>query len=420
MISRFFCNPSSIVINKKVVILLLAGIMLSNKVIANESYDKVPITPQTWEEVDLTYTNTISSKDYIEQANLLRPINWIKQHHLDRVGATVHLTAGEIDRNIDVKVIAIKPTNLNYANNKFDGNKPVISTFIKHSNDVWEYTFKDKKNGGTEKIEATSNHPFYSIDRHDYIPIGQVKKGEHLKSNNDKEIVLTSKVKHNNGIETVYNFEVYQTHNYAVGNFALTVHNRCDAVEWVKSNITVKGINNSPVSSDLFKKKFAGRIEGWRRYTAQSENNSIGAFMNIRGLYTYRDMVEQSIIGASGDIRGVSSSAHLIGNYGMGTSASARLINFNVSAINFSPTMLSASTRGINISFSLIDISPTAFSFSANGININFSLVKIAPVIYSASATGININTSVVTWAPSIFPSNSHTDDDLVDETLIN
>jgi hypothetical protein len=204
-------------------------------------YDNVPITPQTWQEVDLTYDNYIDGKQYTEQVKLLRPISWLKKRNLDtrHLNKSVHLTKDDIGADINVKIAAIKPARIYFDNESVAKNlkRPVIGVFIRYANNVTDYTFKDKS-GKFETIQATPEHPFYSINRHDYIPIGQIwqeslknKKKEPIQTEIGKYVILINAKSHNRQVEAVYNFEVYQKHSYTVGKFAILVHNVCGYTE---------------------------------------------------------------------------------------------------------------------------------------------------------------------------------------------
>lgn len=211
----------------------IISFMLLKSVIAIETYDNIPITPDTWQEADLTYITYVSGESCINTANILRPKTWLNERDLIQrnVGKLVHLTQDDIGVDANVKLVAIKPVIVSF--NETDAAKtnyrPTIGVFRRCSADVTDYTFQGKS--GTETLQATPEHPFYSVTRHDYVPIGQIdlarkngKVDELLKYDNSNVKLINSK-KHSNKIEYVYNFEVYKAHNYLIGNEQILVHN---------------------------------------------------------------------------------------------------------------------------------------------------------------------------------------------------
>jgi len=115
-------------------ILTLTALLFSITTLAqasdkNPSYDNIPITPKTWQEVDLSYHDIINEKSYPASIQLLRPIAWLKSHGMYKVGNNVTLSIPEFGINaIHAHVTAIKPTTLNTANVNWSkrDTRPVI------------------------------------------------------------------------------------------------------------------------------------------------------------------------------------------------------------------------------------------------------------------------------------------------------
>lgn len=72
---------------------------------------------------------------------------------------------------------------------------------------------------------ATPEHPYFSEDRQLYIPIGEVKIGERLKTHNGQIVTLVAKQKRSKGVEKVYNLAIYRTHTFYAGKDGFLVHN---------------------------------------------------------------------------------------------------------------------------------------------------------------------------------------------------
>ncbi|MDO4551015.1 MAG: polymorphic toxin-type HINT domain-containing protein [Planctomycetia bacterium] len=75
-------------------------------------------------------------------------------------------------------------------------------------------------------IGCTANHPFWSVDRQEFVEAGQLREGERLLLFNGE----TKRVIQNlprPGPETVYNLEVFGEHVYLVTADGVLVHNYC-------------------------------------------------------------------------------------------------------------------------------------------------------------------------------------------------
>ena len=213
----------------------------------NPSYDNIPITPKTWEEVDLIYYSTISGHRYTNSIQLLRPIVWLHKRHMDTIGSKVTLSMPEFGIvNVMTTVKAIKPTQIDTRGVDWSKQKnaPVIGKFMRYVTDVRTYTFKDSL-GHISHINATPNHPFYVKNKHGFVAIGNVSDDDTLvgaiglggKQVDGAVHLVCAKGKHrhcgvgygNDGeAVAVYNFEVYRRHVYRVGVGKVLVHNGCE------------------------------------------------------------------------------------------------------------------------------------------------------------------------------------------------
>ena len=75
-------------------------------------------------------------------------------------------------------------------------------------------------------IGCTSNHPFWSHDRQNFVPAGELKVGEQL-STADGSLTTVTQISPRSGTERVYNLEVDGEHVYYVSADGVLVHNRC-------------------------------------------------------------------------------------------------------------------------------------------------------------------------------------------------
>jgi hypothetical protein len=91
--------------------------------------------------------------------------------------------------------------------------RAIIGKFKRYGAEVWDYTFSNS----TLPIGSTPNHPFYSLDRSAYVPIGDMRLGERLQTYDGSPCSLVSKSKRPTG-DFVYNLEIEGEHNYWVGS----------------------------------------------------------------------------------------------------------------------------------------------------------------------------------------------------------
>ena len=78
-------------------------------------------------------------------------------------------------------------------------------------------------NGTVEVVEGTPIHPIWSIDRNDWVALGDLEEGEHLHSLDGLATVVAISVLQM--AVTVYNVEVHSEHVYEVCTFGVLAHN---------------------------------------------------------------------------------------------------------------------------------------------------------------------------------------------------
>ena len=76
--------------------------------------------------------------------------------------------------------------------------------------------------GEPTPIRVTERHPFWSVDRRDWVAAGDLRNGERLQAAGGTAVVLGFEFA---GCEPVYNIEVDADHCYRVGQLGLLVHN---------------------------------------------------------------------------------------------------------------------------------------------------------------------------------------------------
>jgi hypothetical protein len=78
----------------------------------------------------------------------------------------------------------------------------------------------------TEPIGTTSNHPFWSVDRQEFVQAGSLEIGERLQTLSGDVKVVQQKLPRR-GPLPVFNLEVHNEHVYFVGEDGVLVHNNC-------------------------------------------------------------------------------------------------------------------------------------------------------------------------------------------------
>ena len=146
---------------------------------------------------------------------LLRPTSWIRQNGA-LPGAVIQLEIPEMHVAGDAEVLSIAecpPIRRGLGS-------VVTGTFQHVSNEVISVFVE----GEAEPIGATSQHPFWSRDRNAFVPAGESRIGEELKTALGTSTRVTS-IEIRAGPETVYGLEVAGEHVYQIADAGLLVHN---------------------------------------------------------------------------------------------------------------------------------------------------------------------------------------------------
>lgn len=100
----------------------------------------------------------------------------------------------------------------------------VTATFRHSSGDVIDLKVAGANDLDTETIGSTTNHPFWSFDRQEYIQAGALEIGERVQTYLGETKRVVSKLPRP-GPVPVHNLEVHGEHVYYVGESGLLVHN---------------------------------------------------------------------------------------------------------------------------------------------------------------------------------------------------
>jgi hypothetical protein len=177
--------------------------------------DATDITMPLWRRLDLKMPKPDGS---VSELSVLRPLWWIQETSA-KTGGTIDLGMQEIGISGEATVVQIGPCEADSRDNE-KGSQVVTGTIKHHNAEVWDLVF----NNDTKKpLGVTANHPIYSADRDDWVPAGELRLNEKVRTI-DGTATLTSKSKRP-GRETVYNLEVHRSHAYHVSQFGILAHN---------------------------------------------------------------------------------------------------------------------------------------------------------------------------------------------------
>ena len=183
--------------------------------------DYEEITPSTWKWVKLELEKADGT---LSKISVRRPNWWIVESNANKVGNRVFLSMPEMGIEGEAVVTEITPNQLDTRlwNENRQGdyvNRPITGKFEHISSDVSNYYFEELE----QPIGATSSHPFWSVDRQDWIAVGDLEIGERVKTKVGTSVLL-SKDKLE-GEHKVFNLEVYREHNFLVSESGVLVHN---------------------------------------------------------------------------------------------------------------------------------------------------------------------------------------------------
>ncbi len=128
------------------------------------------------------------------------------------------------------------------------GQGRVVTATFQHpsTTTILDVLFADERGRTADDgrtIGVTDNHPFWSVDHQDYVPIGQLPIGTRVLTYQGDTKRIASKLPRP-GPAIVYNLEVFGDHVYHVGQDGILVHNDCKVGElgekatkgWLKRN----------------------------------------------------------------------------------------------------------------------------------------------------------------------------------------
>lgn len=175
------------------------------------------ITPLLWRSLKLELTQEDGS---VALLSMLRPLWWIEITGA-KEGGTVWLESEEAGLSGQAKILSLRD-DVTIDSRKLGPNAaPVIGT-IKHQN---AHIIELMINGDQDqKLGVTPSHPLYSADREDWVPAGEFRIGERIKTEGGSVAKVTA-ILDEGRRETVYNLEIHRAESYYVGEQRMLAHN---------------------------------------------------------------------------------------------------------------------------------------------------------------------------------------------------
>jgi hypothetical protein len=222
----------------------------------------------------------------ITLVTLLRPRNWLNENDLVRE-RDVQINTGDVKHMVEVWLDIPEMGTVGWAqllsvNDEFEiksgkGNV-VTGTFTHLANNVI-----DLKIEGQKPIGCTDNHPFWSVDRQEYIAASKLNDGERILLYSGETKRVEQKLPRP-GPEIVYNIEVFGEHVYYVTDRGLLVHNACNNPNGRRGG----DAHRNKVMEEAKEKSASG---DWEVYTGGGGRETRFVVDEATGRYRYPDLL---------------------------------------------------------------------------------------------------------------------------------
>ena len=170
------------------------------------------IDPETWRRFELSVPEPDGGTTRVV---LLRPADWSQGREL-ALGDVIPLSLSELGVDGPATVVAIDPCPVIEPGL----GRVVTATFAHSSGSVLDLYL----DGDDRPLGVTANHPVYSADRRAFVPAGELRVGECLRTADGTAAVTALEPRPDR--EPVFNLEIDGEHVYHVGHAAILVHNQ--------------------------------------------------------------------------------------------------------------------------------------------------------------------------------------------------
>jgi hypothetical protein len=180
-----------------------------------------------WVKLSITVERTDGG---VVDAELLRPRAWLNDHAI-QVGQLLPLNIAGLQVAGYAHVTAIDPCPPIASGE----GSVVTARFVSRQVDAIAGIEVLGADCRVKTIQGTTINPIWSLDRNDWVPLGELEAGEQLLAAEGVAIVLV--VHHLRTAVPVYNIEVHGEHVYQVGELGLLVHNTYAPVKGLTGQI---------------------------------------------------------------------------------------------------------------------------------------------------------------------------------------
>ena len=177
--------------------------------------------PSQWRAIGLILPKKHGGSVNIE---LLRPAAWVDERGV-ATGAQIDIALLELGASGLAQVLWVGPCP-EIGAQPAPGCRVVTGTFAHSSADTFNLTVAGVDGQLDQTIGVTGNHPIWSEDKHEFIPVSDLAPGEHLVTATGDATRVVS-VLPRPGPEPVYNLEVDVEHVYYVSSAGVLAHNTC-------------------------------------------------------------------------------------------------------------------------------------------------------------------------------------------------
>jgi hypothetical protein len=192
---------------------LFQRVMAHNPQVSDEERAEfIDPDPATWRFIKLVMNKADGGRLDIE---LARPLDWLEEYQAE-VGGTIDLDMPEVGAEGEALLLAIEscaPLGLG-------SGSPITGRFVHTAGNGVDL----QVTGLNKPIGTTTNHPFWSDDRSEFVPAGALRPHERLRADDGTPVRVISATPWASP-RRVYNIEVAGEHVYYVSDQGILVHN---------------------------------------------------------------------------------------------------------------------------------------------------------------------------------------------------
>ncbi len=174
---------------------------------------------ETWRRIEMTLLRHDGTPVDIE---FLRPQSWINDSRV-AVGGFYPVDLPELGIKGLAAIHRIESSPIIAAG---EGSVVTGRFVTREVTQLCELTIANS-GGETEMLRGTPIHPFWSVDRQDWVAMEDLVPGERLRGGDGPCTVVANRPAVHP--TSVYNLEIHGHHVYQVGEFGLLVHNACSS-----------------------------------------------------------------------------------------------------------------------------------------------------------------------------------------------